>query len=76
MMSAPSADPRAAPMAGMTGHGGHDMKDMADHSGHHEHGGGDMPGPSLATVIGVSIATFLRMLAAAAVASLFAPITF
>jgi hypothetical protein len=76
MMSAPSADPRAAPMAGMTGYGGHDMKDMADHSGHHEHGGGDMPGPSLATVIGVSIATFALMLAAAAVASIFAPITF
>lgn len=85
MVSAPTAP--AADMAGdaMPDHSGHEMHDMAGHSGHehgghehggHEHGGGSMPEPSFALVVGVSLGTFVLMLAAAAVASLFAPITF
>ena len=83
MVSAPSADPRDGLMAAEAGHGmkgmasdgGHSHGDMAAHGGGGEHGG-EMPGPSLATVVGVSLGTFALMLIAAAIASIFAPITF
>ncbi len=80
MVSAPSKEPAQVAMSGggdhdmaaMSGHG-----EMAGHGAGHEHGSGaGMPEPSMALVVGVSVGTFVLMLAAAAVASIFAPITF
>lgn len=90
MMTAPSAAKPEAAMSEHVGHADHAMSghdhhgdgghENHQHSGHdggggHDHGGG-MPEPSPAMVIGVSVGTFVLMLAAAAVASLFAPISF
>ena len=79
MVSAPSKDPTPA----MAGSGDHDMAAMSGHDGMdmtgqtegHDHGG-SMPEPSMALVVGVSVGTFVLMLVAAAIASIFAPITF
>jgi len=89
MMSASSAKTEDTTMAGhgshdmaaMSEHGGHDMASMSGHGAGHHHGaghghGGAMPAPNAATVVAVSVATFVLMLAATAVASLFAPIAF
>ena len=82
MVSAPSKKPAQAAMAGggdhdMAAMSGHGDMDMTGHSAGHDHGSGaGMPEPSMALVVGVSVGTFVLMLVAAAVASIFAPITF